>query len=327
MRRYRYLPPVLIILAILGIVAVRSMRPEFHHCWDSAIMMDTYVEVSVWAEDADLARSAVNAAMREVARIDSMFGDGLASSRSDKALIASDAFTFLIGVSREVNLKTGGMFDPTIGAVSRLWEFHDGARPPSADSIARALSCVGLADYLDGAGGCEERIFDVGGIAKGYAVDLASRKIRAMGVKSAIINAGGDLMLIGRRTDGEPWRIAIRHPRRAGSFLGYIDVVDAAVATSGDYERYFIEGGRRYHHILDPHTGMPGTASNSVTVVAPSACLSDALATGLFLLGPERGLGLVEELEGVEAVFAYSSGESVAVSSGLEDNLVRLDAE
>ncbi|MFC1800144.1 FAD:protein FMN transferase, partial [Candidatus Eisenbacteria bacterium] len=122
-------------------------------------------------------------------------------------------------------------------------------------------------------------------------------------------------------------RIAIRHPRAAGAFLGYVDITDAAVATSGDYEKYFMAGGRRYHHIIDPHTGYPGYASNSVTVVAPSSCMSDALATGLFLLGPERGLDLVERLEDIEAVFVFADGDSVAVSSGLKDNLVRLDAE
>jgi thiamine biosynthesis lipoprotein len=326
MGHYRYLPPILIIFAILGVVAARSMRPKVHHHSDSAIMMDTYVEVSVWARDADLARSAVDAAMREVARIDSMFGDGTVNSRSDGALMESEAFEFLLEVSRDVNLRTDGMFDPTVGVVLRLWEFHDAAEPPSADSLARALSCVGLAGYLAGAG-CEDFFFDLGGIAKGYAVDLASERIRRMGVESAIINAGGDLKLIGSRTDGKPWRIAIRHPRHAGSFLGYVDIEDAAVATSGDYEKYFMHDGRRYHHIIDPHTGMPGGASNSVTVLAPSSCLSDALATGLFLLGPERGLGLVEELQDIEAVFTFASGESVAVSSGLEGILVRLDAE
>jgi len=326
MGAYRYLPPILIIALILGVVAIKGLRPETHHHSDSGIMMDTFVEVSVWAPDAGLARSAVDAAIKEVARIDSMFGDGTVKSRSDQALMASDAFAFLIETSRDVNLETEGMFDPTVGALSRLWEFHDTARPPEADSLALALSTVGLSSYLAGEE-CEERIFDLGGIAKGYAVDLASERIRAMGIESAIINAGGDLKLIGTRTDGEPWRIAIRHPRAAGSFLGYVDVIDAAVATSGDYEKYFIEGDQRYHHIIDPHTGYPGYASNSVTVVATSSCMSDALATGLFLLGPERGLDLVERLEDIEAVFVFADGESVAVSSGLKDNLVRLDAE
>jgi thiamine biosynthesis lipoprotein len=326
MGSYRYLPPVLLIVLILSVVIIRGLGPGTHHYSDSAIMMDTFVEVSVWAPDSGLARSAVKAAMKGLARIDSMFGDGTVSCRSDTALMISDTFAFLVEMSRDVNLKTGGMFDPTVGAVSRLWDFHNAARPPEADSIALALASVGLAGYLAGEE-CDGRVFDLGGIAKGYAVDLASEKIREMGIESAIINAGGDLNLIGTRTDGEPWRIAIRHPRAAGAFLGYVDVVDAAVATSGDYEKYFIEDSRRYHHIIDPHTGYPGHASNSVTVVAPGSCISDALATGLFLMGPERGLDLVERLDGIEAVFAFASGESIAVSSGLEDNLVRLDAD
>jgi thiamine biosynthesis lipoprotein len=326
MRSYRYLPPILIIALILGAVAIRSMRPEVHNHSDSAIMMDTFVEVSVWAPDSGLARSAVAAAMAELALIDSMFGDGTIDPASDRDLMSSDVFAFLIDTSRDVYLETEGMFDPTVGAVSRLWEFHDAACPPDADSLRRALSSVGLQRYLAGQQ-CDGLIFDLGGIAKGYAVDRASERLREMGIESAIINAGGDLNLIGARTDGEAWRIAIRHPRRAGAFLGYVDIIDAAVATSGDYEKYFIEGGTRYHHIIDPNTGYPGRASNSVTVVAPGSCLSDALATGLFLLGPERGLELVEKLEGVEAAFAFASGESVAFSSGLKDNLVILDAD
>lgn len=326
MERYRYIPPVLIVCAILAVVGVRAMRPTFHHVSDSAIMMGTFVEVSVWAEDEDLAGRAVEAAMREIAWIDSMFGDGTLDSATGAAIMGSEEFGYMIEVARQAQDMTGGMFDPTVGAVSRLWEYHDTAVPPSADSIHAALERVGLERYLAGKA-CPGRVFDLGGIAKGYAVDLAAQKIVAMGVKSAIINAGGDLRLIGSRVDGRPWRIAIRHPRRTGSFLGYLDIRDAAVATSGDYEKYFIYEGRRYHHILDPRTGMPGGASNSVTVVAPNSCLSDALATGLFLLGPDRGLRVVEGIDSVEAVFAYASGESVAVSSGLEENLVRLDAE
>jgi len=167
-------------------------------------------------------------------------------------------------------------------------------------------------------------LLDVRGVAKGYAVDAATEKLRKLGFTSAIINAGGDLRVLGRRPDGKPWRIAIRHPRRPGDLIGYVDVEDCAVATSGDYERFFIYQGKRYHHILDPRSGMPARTCESVTVMAPSAALADALATGLFVLGPQAGLRLTQVLDGVEAVFIYAEGDSIKLSRGIEGRFRRL---
>jgi thiamine biosynthesis lipoprotein len=227
-------------------------------------------------------------------------------------------------VSQDAHEMTGRLFDPTIGSVSRLWQFWDGAVPPQADSIRNALSSVGLGRFL--AGG-DSALLDLGGIAKGYAVDRAADRLRSLGIASAIVNAGGDLSLIGKRTDGRPWRIAIRHPRERGAFLGYLDLEDVSVATSGDYEKFFFFDGRRYHHILDPRTGSPGGRCASVTVVTSNTCSGDALATGLFLLGPGQGLRTVEAAEGVDAVFVYADGESIAVSSGLAGRFGRFESE
>jgi thiamine biosynthesis lipoprotein len=195
--------------------------------------------------------------------------------------------------------------------------------PPPPDSIRAGLEHVGLERYLAGTGN-RWFIFDVGGIAKGFAVDRAAAKLRSLGFESAIINAGGDLALLGKRPDGKPWRIAIRHPRRSSDFLGYLDLEDVSVATSVDYEQYFIHDGKRYHHILDPATGMPGRRSNSVTVVAQGSCLSDALATGLFLMGPRSGMEAVRSCGRVEAVFAFAEGDSIALSSGLADRFTEV---
>jgi thiamine biosynthesis lipoprotein len=197
--------------------------------------------------------------------------------------------------------------------------------PPPDDSTASALRHVGFARYLDG--GAEGFILDLGGVAKGYAVDLAADRLATLGFKSAIINAGGDLRLVGRRHDGKPWRIAIRHPRKPGAFIGYLDLDESSVATSGDYERFFVWGGERFHHILDPRTGLPGRACESVTIVTPVASTGDALATGCFLMGPHEGLALVERSETTEGVFVFADGESVLVSSGLAGRFGRFDAE
>jgi thiamine biosynthesis lipoprotein len=326
MGRFRYLPPVIIICAILGVVAARTLRNGDSEHSESAIMMDTFVEVSVWGKGTVGSEAAVDSAFMQIARVESLLADCIVSTVTDKDVLESEAFEYLLKVSRQVHSATDGKFDPTIGMVSRLWHFGEGAAPPPADSLEEALGRVGLATYLAGTGP-EEYIFDLGGVAKGYAVDLAAAKLCSLGIHSAIMNAGGDLRLVGRRPDGKPWRIAIRHPRRSGAFIGYLDLEDVAVATSGDYEKYFFHDGRRYHHILDPGTGMPRDECNSVTVVASSACLSDALATGLFLLGPERGLAVVESDKRFEAVFAFAEGESIAVSTGLADRFVRFETE
>jgi thiamine biosynthesis lipoprotein len=299
------------------------MRTEVACHSDTVLMMDTVIEITLWGEGAVAAEAATDSALASISRVEALFGDGMVDTRTESAVMDSPAFAELITLAEDVYSLTGGRFDPTIGAVTRLWDFYEDAAPPFPDSIRAGLEHVDLVSFLRGDGGTWF-IFDLGGIAKGYAVDAAARTIRRLGFKSAIMNAGGDLALVGRRPDGEPWRIAIRHPRRSGEFLGYLDLEDVTVATSGDYERCFIHEGRRYHHILDPSTGMPGTGSNSVTVVSASTGLSDALATGLFLLGPAAGLEVAESLADVDAVFAYADGESLAVTSGLKNRFTEV---
>jgi thiamine biosynthesis lipoprotein len=316
MRRYKYLPPILVICGVLGFTIVRHLTQSDDYHSDSAIMMDTVVEVSVWGKGDVPAEAAVDSVFKVMAGIEMLLGDGFVEVPKDTDVVRSPEFEHLLDVSRRAHVATRGLFDPTIGPVSRLWEFWEGASPPPGDSIGAALTSVGLEAYWSR----PDRpgiVFDLGGIAKGYAVDLGAETLRRLGFESAIINAGGDLSLIGKRVDGEPWRIAIRHPRLSDGFIGYLDLEDVSVATSGDYERCFVYNGRRYHHILDPRTGMPGYASTGVTVVGPGSCLSDALATGLFLLGPREGLAVVERHEGVDAVFVGAGGDSLHVSSGL----------
>jgi thiamine biosynthesis lipoprotein len=323
MGRYGFLPPVLLVIALFIAAILTNLKPEPARYSRTELMMDTVVEVDVWGDGSVSAQAGVDSALAAIGRIESLLGDGRVDSRTDSAVMASPVFGEMTALSQEAHVASGGNFDPTIGAVTRLWNFWEGAAPPAADSIAAGLKHVGLERYLAG-----DRsgwfILDLGGVAKGYAVDEAARTIRRLGFRSAIINAGGDLALVGRRPDGKPWRIAIRHPRKKDGFLGALELEDAAVATSGDYERYIVYEGRRYHHILDPATGMPGTRSNSVTVVTSSAALSDALATGLFLMGPHTGRAAAEDLAGVEAVFAYAEGESVAVTSGLGRSFVEV---
>ena len=157
---------------------------------------------------------------------------------------------------------------------------------------------------------------DLGGIAKGYIVDRGLALLAQAGVENAFLNAGGDIAILGTKPDGTPWRVGIRHPRGADHYIAVLSMTGGAVVTSGDYERTFEAGGQRYHHILDPSTGYPAGDLTSVTITAPTATEADALSTAVFVLGPERGLALVESLPGVEAVLVTRDLE-IMVSTGL----------
>ena len=226
----------------------------------------------------------------------------------------------LIGRGLAVGELSGGAFDVTFAGVGRLWDFKaDPPVLPAEDEITAALAVV---DYravdLDLDAGTlalpAGAAIGLGGIAKGYGVDRAMAVLLEQGVEHGLVNAGGDLKVLGTKA-GEPWRVAIRHPRDRESVLAMVPLSNTCIVTSGDYERFFEHEGRRYHHILDPRTGYPSTGAMSATVLAPDAAFADALATALAVLGPEA-LALVEDLDRVEALVVDLDGE-VHRSSGL----------
>jgi thiamine biosynthesis lipoprotein len=164
----------------------------------------------------------------------------------------------------------------------------------------------------------------LGGIAKGYAVDKAAAVLEKAGLRAYFVQAGGDLFIRGKKPDGKPFKVGVRDPRsktESDSF-GELDVEDHAFSTAGDYERGFVKDGKRYHHIIDPRTGYPATASRSVTIWADDAFTADAVDDAVFILGPEKGLALVESLDGVGAVIVDKSNK-VWVSKRLEGHFVK----
>ena len=214
--------------------------------------------------------------------------------------------------------RTGGAFDPTILPVVRLWDFDDAGGQhrdglPAAGELAAA---VGLVDYTAiGVTGALSlapgRQVDLGGIGKGAVVDLIAGHLAERGVERFLVEAGGDLLVAGLKPGERRWRIAVQHPRGDELPLAVLAIGAAgqrrAVVTSGDYERYVVVDGVRYHHILDPATGLPARASVSVTVIAPRAAEADALATGLFVAGP-AGLRWFDGDPGVQALVVTESG-------------------
>jgi len=212
----------------------------------------------------------------------------------------------------EISRKSGGAFDMTLGKLKTLWAFDKEAPTlPNAAELSAALSGVGpKALSLEGQQlrkASPQLQLDLGGIAKGYAVDRAIAILRQHGVANAAVNAGGDMYLLGQRQE-RAWRIGIQHPREEEGVLETVQISNRAVVTSGDYERFFEKDGVRYHHIFNPQTGMPARDCQSVTIVTDSVALGDALATAVFVLGPKAGLTLLEEFPQAEGLVVAADG-------------------
>ncbi len=188
-------------------------------------------------------------------------------------------------------------------------------RSPSAEEVKEKL---GLVNFKNIEVDKEGKVFlkkkgmaiDLGGIAKGYAVDRAFDVLRSLGHKNLIVNAGGDLR-VGGTKNNEPWSIGIQNPRESQKILAKISVSDMAVATSGDYEKFFIYQDKRYHHIFNPKDGYPTEECQSVTIVCKNTMTADALATAVFVLGPEKGYALCQKLNGVQCLIVDREGKII----------------
>ncbi|MFC1657693.1 FAD:protein FMN transferase [Candidatus Moduliflexota bacterium] len=296
---------------------------EFDVVRESRVVLGTVVQITLSHHSEEEARAAMERAFEEFERIDGVMSGYLPGSEVSKInreaaggpVDAGSEVLALLGEAIDVSRESGGAFDITVGPLMELYRFDEGGEVPSSEDIGRALASVGHGKIdVDGERGTvafsEEGVkIDLGGIGKGYAVDRAAAVLAAEGVTNAIIDAGGDLRLLGHRPGKDFWRIGIRHPREPGRFLLSIDLADRAVVTSGDYERFFMRGDERFHHLLDPSTGLPARGCQSVTVIARSTAAADAYATAAFVLGPERGLAYLRALEDVEGIIVDSDGE------------------
>jgi len=261
-------------------------------------MMGTLVDFSIYGVDSSLANRAIVAAANEMDRVEKIFTTHHPSpvtmfNHGEGALPKEVAQ--LLRLSEQIRQQSGGAFHPALGALNHAWGFSDDKsnhRPlPTAKQIAALLppaQCVRLKQkrwHLTDRR-CQ---LDFGGIAKGYAIDRGIAILKAHHIANAIINAGGDMRIIGQR-GARKWRVGIRHPRDASRVVATLELAgDISVVTSGDYERFVIIDGHRYHHILDPSNGEPAMRAMSATVVARSAARADGWSTALFVLG-KRGL-------------------------------------
>jgi thiamine biosynthesis lipoprotein len=300
--------------------------------------MGTECEFKAFAADEALVERAFARGFAEFDRIEALTTNWKPGSEvarindaAGKAAVPVSPDTLaIIERSLWVSKLTDGAFDITIGVYKGLWKFdedRDGTLPDRAE-VERRRALVSWRDVIVDRRRRTVRLrragqaINLGGIAKGYAVDAAVRAIRAAGVADFIVKAGGDLFAAGRRGDRQ-WRVGIQDPRAPhGQIIFDLPITDQAFNTSGDYERFVIRDGVRYHHILDARTGFPARAARSVTLLAPDAFTADALDTALFVLGPTRGLAIVARMPGLHAVFVDERNQ-VRVSPGLRDRLRR----
>ena len=296
--------------------------------------MGTLVSITAVGADDQAANRAINAGFQEVKRLEQLLSTWLPTSELSR--VNASAGVMPVHVSPEtltvVQLAvqaaqmTDGGFNIAIGPAVEAWSVVEGQRIPTELELDALRPLVDLqAVHVD----LENRtIFlektgmriDVGGIGKGYAADQAVTVMKKAGVVAGIVALSGDIKTFGRLPGGKRFPVAIQHPRKEEESLAFIDLQDEAISTAGDYERFFEKDGIRYHHILDPRTLQPARSCQSVSVIAKDGVWADGLDTGIFVLGPERGMELVEQLPDIEAIIVDHEGR-VYVSSGLRDRI------
>lgn len=290
--------------------------------WHSASedIMGTRVAAEIWHTDSVVAGRLLASVMLEMRRVDARYSTHKDTSELSRLNAAagrawvqvSPELLDLLARSAHVSKLTEGAFDVTYASVGRYYDFR-ARRKPDAAQVADGLEAINY-QYVE-LDPAQQRVryrhpavyVDLGGIAKGYAVDRCINLLTAAGVTQASVSAGGDSRIVGDR-GGKPWTVAVRHPREDDKFAAILPLVDTAVSTSGDYERFFDADGVRYHHIIDPHTGDSARRSLSVTVLGDEAMFTDALSTSVFVLGPQRGLQLINKLPGVDAIIVEPGG-------------------
>lgn len=318
------------LLAIALLIASPLVLAKWHG--DEQNIMGTKVSVALWLEDDQKAEQAVAAVMAEMRRIDAHFSPYIETSElyranqlapkasAQKPLSISPELAAIIDKSLHYSALSEGAFDITFASLARYYDYRN-KLSPSAQQREELLPAI---DYrlihLDTKNNTlwfehPKLYIDLGGIAKGYAVDKAIEILQAFGVKHASVGAGGDSRVIGDKF-GRPWLIGIKNPR-ADAVAITLPLEDVAVSTSGDYERYFIDDkGERVHHIINPRTGKSTNGINSVTIIGTQGFDTDPLSTSVFVLGAEKGMALINRLPGFDAVIITSQGK-VLYSPGL----------
>ncbi len=301
---------------------------------DEAIM-GTAIRVELWADDQRNGETAIDAVMAEMHRIDRAMSPYKADSElsrinreaAQRAVpISAEMFT-LLERAAAFSAMSDGAFDITFASVGFLYDYRTGQRPTDAE-LSQARAAIGYRNVLLDPAARTVRFaragvaIDLGGFAKGYAVDNGAAILRRFGIANGIVTAGGDSHIVGDRR-GRPWAIGVRDPRREGAIVAVLPLEDAAVSTSGDYERYFESDGVRYHHVIDPRTGKSPGHVRSVTVIAQDGLSTEAFSKCVFVMGVQKGLQFIESKPGVDAVVVDGMGV-LHYTTGLLDDARRV---
>ena len=293
-------------------------------------IMGTRITVELWSEDKDKAEAAIDALLDEMRHIDDSMSTYKPTSEvsqvnakaADGPMHISKELFDLLVTAKEYSVLTDGAFDITYASVGYMYDFRKHVKP-NEQQIDKALPAVDYRHVLLDPKKQTVRFsqkgvrIDLGGIAKGYSVDRGIDVLKARGFDRAYVSAGGDSRIIGDRF-GKPWMVGIRDPRKGeGEVITRVPLVDAAISTSGDYERFFDEDGVRYHHIIDPHTGHSASKVRSATIIGPYATRTDGLSKTAFVLGPEKAMEIYNRIDDIDAIIVKLDG-TVIYSKGME---------
>lgn len=332
--------PVLILACLLAgaqLTAQHDIRTFHLH---QERMGSSFV-YTVEGTDSLSAIAALSKADAEVKRIEELISSWKSTSETSRinqasgieAVSVSEELYQLIFRSIKISDLTGGTFDISYAGVDKIWKY-DGTihEVPDSQTVANSVRLIGygrmvLNDQDNSVFLPDEGMkIGFGAIGKGYAADRAADILREEGYESGVVNAGGDLICWGNRMNEQGWQISIADPVHPNTILASLDIRDLAVVTSGNYEKYIDLNGQRYSHIIDPRTGWPVRGIRSVTVISPIAEFSDAFATGLFVLGAEEALRLVNQLDRIECLIITDDNQ-ILTSEGLDLDFLERDAE
>lgn len=329
-------------LLLIAVLALFQNSRRLREYRSDQFLMDTLISIKVYGTEPEALRKAVAAAFAEMRRIaelsDGFPQPGTAAYRGSdicrineqagKAAVRvdDDILAMLLRAQKYTDLSHGA-FDVTVGPLMELWGFG-GENPhvPPADKLQSALALVSSKDLV--LNEREHTVFlrragmklDLGAVAKGYATEKALQLLEKQDIHKALIDAGGNIRVLGRNREELPWRIGIKDPRKNDAIVATLPLVDAAAVTSADYYRTFEEGGKHYHHILDPRTGYPASNTISATVVTKDAGLADILSTVFFVLPPDKALEIAATLPGVE-LFLVTADRRIRHSATLRGSI------
>lgn len=300
----------------------------------SAFMMDTIINLRIYDKTDE---KILDMALDRLREIEDRMSSAIENSDISlvninagiKPVQVHDDVYYVLETAKHYATLSDGAYEPTIGPLVDLWNINDEDRDrdsiPSDDEIGKMLELVNYNDlelmddnyvYLKRVG----MKLDLGGIVKGYAADEVKRIFAENGVKSAIIDLGGNIYVMGDKGNSEPWKIGVTNPfEPSGRFTGLLELTESSIITSGDYERYFTYEGKRYHHIIDSKTGYPADSEVAgVSIISERGIDGDALSTTLFILGVDKGLDLIEDMDGIEAIF-ITKDKKVIPSEGIKE--------